>query len=145
MPNRNLLVFNKIKETKCPHVVLIDSDLFNNIQDFIIVKLFIFFVLKKKNLKILFKKNSNSTVCSICSTKVKDEDESSPNLWLCLHDDCKMLFSNNESNNELINHKKEHFDSKNHSIMFDLNSKLIYCALCKENIDLDNNNPSSKK
>jgi hypothetical protein len=54
MPNRNLLVFNKIKETKCPHVVLIDSDLLNNIQDFIIVKLFIFFVLKKKNLKIIF-------------------------------------------------------------------------------------------
>jgi hypothetical protein len=57
-----------------------------------------------------------------------------------------MLFcNNNETNNEIINHKKEHFDSKNHSIMFDLNSKLIYCDICEEKIDLDNNYPSSKK
>jgi hypothetical protein len=48
MPNRNLLVFNKIKQTKCPHVVLIDSDLLNNIQDFIKVKLFNFLFQKKK-------------------------------------------------------------------------------------------------
>ena len=86
-----------------------------------------------------------STNCSICSSKTKtkeNEEEISSNLWLCLHNNCKMLFC---SNNESINHKKEHFDSKNHSIMFNLNTKSIYCDLCFEKIDLENNFPSSKK
>jgi ubiquitin carboxyl-terminal hydrolase 20/33 len=126
-------------KTQCPHTILI-GDIY--LED-----------LELKQLVYLksTKNNEANEEAEETSTMVNGEDESSEvslkcddcsvkqNLWLCLRGDCFYVGCGNSNNSN--KHSVLHANEAHHPLSINLSTKLVWCEICNDKIDLAWNNP----
>ncbi|RWS10968.1 Ubiquitin carboxyl-terminal hydrolase 20-like protein [Dinothrombium tinctorium] len=70
--------------------------------------------------------------CNVCS-------KPGPNLWVCLHKDCKLFIGCGESN---YDHSTAHFNQNvSHCLTLNLTTFRVWCYKCQTEVYLDRNDP----